>query len=94
VGALAQLRLGVWAVWLTLASGPVFALEINMANEAELDSLRGMGPSMTAKVLAARELAPFLSWQDVMQRVAGLGKSKARQFSDQGLSVNGQMFMP
>ncbi len=37
-----------------------------MANEAELDSLRGMGPSMTAKVLAARELAPFLSWQDVM----------------------------
>ena len=70
----------------------VLALEINQANEAELDSIKGMGPAMTRKVLVARADKPFINWKDLMSRVAGIGKAKAQQFSAQGLVVNGQSF--
>lgn len=68
------------------------ALDINQANEAELDSVKGMGPSLSAKVLRARSLGPFKDWADLMQRVSGIRKNKAQQFSEQGLTVNGQPF--
>jgi competence protein ComEA len=66
------------------------ALDINQANEAELDSLKGMGPSLSTKVLAARSQGTFKDWADLMQRVSGIRQNKAQQFSDQGLTVNGQ----
>ena len=72
----------------------VFALEINQANEAELDSIKGMGPAMTRKVLNARAEKPFINWKDLMSRVTGIGKNKAQQFSDQGVLVNGLTFTP
>ena len=72
----------------------VLALEINQANEAELDSIKGMGPAMTRKVLNARAEKPFINWKDLMSRVTGIGKNKAQQFSDQGVLVNGLEFTP
>jgi competence protein ComEA len=72
----------------------VFALEINQANEAELDSIKGMGPAMTRKVLAARTEKLFMNWQDLMSRVTGIGKAKAQKFSDQGVLVNGLALKP
>ncbi len=81
--------------WVLLcASHTASALEINQANEAELDSLKGMGPSLSAKVLKARAQGPFQSWADLMQRVSGVGRAKAKAFSDQGLTVNGQTLKP
>ena len=85
-----SLRLGAIA-WL-LASQAVFALDINQANEAELDSVKGMGPALSAKVLQARTQSLFKDWHDLMQRVSGIRKAKAQQFSEQGLTVNGQAF--
>lgn len=70
----------------------VSALEINQANEAELDRIKGMGPAMTRKVLIARAEKPFTNWKDLMLRVSGIGKAKAQQFSDQGVVLNGQRF--
>ena len=71
----------------------VLALDINQANEAELDSVKGMGPALSAKVLKARALGPFKDWHDLMQRVSGIRQNKAQQFSQQGLTVNGQAFV-
>ena len=68
------------------------ALDINQANEAELDSIKGMGPSLSAKVLKARTQGPFKDWADLMRRVSGIRQNKAQQFSDQGMTVNGQSF--
>lgn len=79
---------------LVCAQLSVFALEINQANEAELDSIKGMGPAMTRKVLNARVEKPFINWKDLMSRVTGIGKKKAQQFSDQGVLVNGLAFTP
>jgi competence protein ComEA len=83
-----------WIGWLALLliSPMAWALDINQASEAELDSLKGMGPSLSAKVLTARAQGPFLNWQDVMQRVSGLRQAKAQQFSEQGLTVQGLSF--
>jgi len=70
----------------------VLALDINQANEAELDSIKGMGPALSAKVLKARADGPFRNWPDLMQRVSGIRHNKAKQFSEQGLTVDGQAF--
>jgi competence protein ComEA len=85
---------GMWCGFVTLlcVSHAAFALEINQANEAELDSLKGMGPSLSAKVLSARTQGSFKNWPDLMARVSGIRHNKARQFSEQGLTVNGQTF--
>ena len=85
-------RLATCVLCIGMVSPHVWALELNQANEAELDGLRGMGPSLTRKVLAARALRPFSDWADFRQRVSGIGQAKAAQFSEQGLTVAGQVF--
>ena len=74
---------------LCLLAGSASALDIQQATEAELDSLRGLGPSLTAKVLAARAEKPFDSWSDLMRRVNGIREATAQRLSDQGLTVQG-----
>ncbi len=69
------------------------ALDINQANEAELDSVKGMGPALSAKVLKARTQGHFKDWPDLMQRVSGIRANKAQQLSAQGLTVNAQPFV-
>jgi competence protein ComEA len=86
------IRLGFVA--LSLTNSAVFALDINQANEAELDSVKGMGPALSAKVLKARTQGPFKDWPDLMQRVSGIRQHKAQQLSEQGLTVNNQAFHP
>ena len=82
-------------LWLaaSLISTHVLALDLNQANEAELDGLKGMGPSLSRKVLAARQHQPFASWADFLRRVSGVGTAKAKLFSEQGLTIDGQPFV-
>ena len=75
-----------------LLSLSALALEVNTANEAELDSVRGLGPSSTARVLKAREQGPFKDWTDLMQRVKGIKASNAAKLSEAGLTVNQQPY--
>jgi competence protein ComEA len=70
------------------------ALDINQATEAELDSFKGMGPALSAKVLQARAQAPFANWDDLAQRVSGMGPQKLKRFSQQGMTINGQPLSP
>lgn len=71
-----------------------WALEVNTANEAELDSVRGLGPASTARVLKARESGPFKDWADLMQRVKGIKPALAAKLSGAGLTVNQQPYAP
>lgn len=64
------------------------ALEVNTANEAELDSIRGLGPSSTARILKAREAGGFKDWADLMARVKGIKPATAAKLSASGLTVN------
>jgi len=69
-----------------------WATDVNQANEAELDSVKGLGPASTARILKAREKGPFKDWADFMQRVKGIKPAIAKRLSDAGLTVNGQAF--
>jgi competence protein ComEA len=72
--------------------GSAAATDVNQANEAELDSVRGLGPPSTAAILRERAKAPFTSWADLMQRVKGIKAARARKLSNEGLTVNGQAY--
>lgn len=68
---------------------PAQALELNQASEAELDSLLGVGPSLSSRLLQARQQGPFKDWRDLIQRVPGIGPRSARKLSAQGATVDG-----
>nr|WP_315493849.1 helix-hairpin-helix domain-containing protein [uncultured Rhodoferax sp.] len=75
-----------------LISASAWALDVNSATEAQLDSVKGLGPSSTGRILQAREAGPFKDWADLMARVKGIKGSAASKLSAEGLTVNGAPF--
>ena len=64
------------------------ATDVNQANAAELDSIKGIGPSLSGKILDERKKGNFKDWNDLLARVKGMGKKNAARFSAQGLTGN------
>lgn len=62
-------------------------LDVNNATQAQLEQLRGIGVSMSEKLLAERAKQPFADWPDLIARVPGLGTRGAEKLSAQGLRV-------
>ena len=77
-----------------LATASIAAVDINTATEADLDSVKGIGPGTSTKILEARKASPFKNWGDVMQRVSGIGDKRAAKLSAEGLTVNGASYKP
>jgi competence protein ComEA len=77
-----------------LAAASFAAVDINKATVADLDSIKGIGPSTSAKMLDQRKTTPFKDWADLIQRVPGIGDKRAAKLSAQGLTVNGEAFKP
>ncbi|MGE4238414.1 ComEA family DNA-binding protein [Hydrogenophaga sp.] len=77
-----------------LAAASFAAVDINTATVADLDSIKGIGPGTSAKILEARKAAPFKDWSDLIQRVPGIGDKRAAKLSSEGLTVNGAAFTP
>jgi competence protein ComEA len=78
---------------LALLSAAAFAtVDINKANLAELESIKGIGPSMSARMLDARKSGPFKDWADLQSRVKGVRGGNSAKFSADGLTVNGAAF--
>jgi competence protein ComEA len=77
-----------WVLVVSALSGSAcFAVDVNRASEAELDGIKGLGPSSTARILKAREAGPFASWADLMRRVKGIKPATATKLSAAGLTV-------
>lgn len=70
------------------------AVDINKATSADLDSIKGIGPSTSTRMLDERKTAPFKDWADLIQRVPGIGDKRAAKLSAEGLTVNGEAFKP
>ncbi|WP_295957206.1 helix-hairpin-helix domain-containing protein [Rhodoferax sp.] len=67
-------------------------VDVNRADVAALDGIRGIGPSMSRKILLEREQGKFKNWTDFMARVPGVKDKTAAKFSAQGLTVDDQEF--
>jgi competence protein ComEA len=68
------------------------AVDANKANAAELDSIKGIGPAMSTRILDERKKGNFKDWPDFISRVKGLGEGNAAKLSKAGLTVNGAEF--
>lgn len=68
------------------------AVEVNTATEAELDSIKGIGPATSQRIMAERARGNFKDWADLKARVKGLGDKNSAKFSGGGLRVNGASF--
>lgn len=77
-----------------LTSVALAAVDVNKASEADLDSIKGVGPSTSTQIIEARKSAPFKNWNDLMQRVKGIGDKRAAKLSQEGLTVNGEAYAP
>jgi competence protein ComEA len=70
------------------------ATDANRATQAELESVKGIGPGLSSKILKAREAGSFKNWGDLVERVGGVGPGNAARFSQAGLTVGGAAFDP
>lgn len=68
------------------------AVDVNKATEAQLDSVKGIGPVTSKMILSERKKGEFKSWEDFIERVKGVGESRAAKFSAEGLTVNGATY--
>ena len=68
------------------------AVDVNKASQAELESIKGIGPTISAQILGERQKGPFKDWSDLTTRVKGVGEASAGKFSQNGLTVNGTAF--
>ena len=69
------------------------AVDVNKATAAELDSIKGIGPGISAKILDEKKKGGnFKDWNDLVTRVNGVGEGNAAKFSAEGLTVGGASF--
>ena len=68
------------------------AIEANQASQAELETVTGIGPNLSARILQARHDQAFRDWEDLLKRVSGLGSANAVKLSRAGLTVGGAPF--
>jgi competence protein ComEA len=68
------------------------AVDVNQATAAELVGIKGIGPSISTKILDERKKGNFKDWNDLVDRVKGVGEVNAAKFSAEGLTVNGTAF--
>ena len=68
------------------------AVDVNKASQAELETVKGIGPGLSGKILSARKTGEFKDWTDLVDRVGGIGAGNAAKFSQAGLTVAGATY--
>jgi len=66
-------------------------VDVNKADAAALDGIKGIGPAKTKAILDERSKGgDFKDWADLEKRVKGIGEKNAVKLSEAGLQVNGK----
>jgi competence protein ComEA len=66
-------------------------VDVNKADVASLDSIKGVGPKMSKAILDERTKGgDFKDWADFQTRVQGVGEKNALRLSQAGLTVAGK----
>jgi competence protein ComEA len=85
-----KLMLAVAAMLVTM--GFAFAqVDVNKADAAALDSVKGIGPKTSKLIIDERTKGgDFKDWADLEKRVKGIGAKSAKKLSTAGLQVGGK----
>ncbi|MBX3635988.1 MAG: helix-hairpin-helix domain-containing protein [Rubrivivax sp.] len=70
------------------------AVDANRATQAELEAVKGVGPGLSGRIIQAREVQSFKDWNDLVDRVGGVGHGNAARLSQAGLTVGGSAYDP
>ena len=66
-------------------------VDVNKADQAALDSVKGIGPKMSKTIIDERKKGgDFKDLADFEKRVKGVGEKNASKLSQAGLTLNGQ----
>jgi competence protein ComEA len=66
-------------------------VDVNKADAAALDSVKGVGPKMSKVIIDERTKGgEFKDWADFEKRVKGIGPKNAKKLSMAGLQVGGK----
>lgn len=72
------------------ATASFAAVELNTASAGELEGVKGIGPSLSTKIMNERQKGEFKDWADFIARVKGVGDKSAARLSGEGMTVNGK----
>ncbi|MFZ6690895.1 ComEA family DNA-binding protein [Undibacterium sp. SXout20W] len=77
---------------MVMMMGAAFAdVDVNKADQAALDGIKGIGPAKSKAIIAERSKnGTFKDWSDFETRVKGIGDKNSVKLSAAGLTVNGQ----
>ena len=70
------------------ASGAALAVDVNQASLDQLQTVRGIGPKTAQTILDERSRGgPYASFDDLSERVKGIGEKKALSLQQAGLTI-------
>jgi competence protein ComEA len=82
----------MFALTALFAAAAFAAVDANKATQAELESVKGIGPSISTTIVNERKKGEFNDWNDFVTRVKGIGDRSAARLSGGGLTVGGKGF--
>ncbi|WP_269506300.1 ComEA family DNA-binding protein [Burkholderia sp. IMCC1007] len=83
------------ALSLSLAAGLAAAVEVNTADQAALESVKGLGPVKSKAIIDERtKNGPFKDADDLANRVKGLGTKSVGHLEENGLTIGGSSAPP
>jgi competence protein ComEA len=74
------------------AAAAMASVDVNKADQATLETVKGIGPGLSTKLLDERKKGSFKDWPDLIDRVGGIGPGNAARFSAAGMTVNGSSY--
>jgi competence protein ComEA len=82
--------LAALAFVLFASTGAFAAVDVNTADATQLQTIKGIGPATSAKIVAERQKGgTFKDWNDLVTRVSGIGDKNSASMSAAGLTVGG-----
>lgn len=67
-------------------------VDANQASRADLETVKGIGPGLSGKIVQTRQAGEFKNWGDFVERVGGVGPGSAARLSQAGLTVSGAAY--
>ncbi|WP_250451693.1 helix-hairpin-helix domain-containing protein [Caballeronia sp. ATUFL_M2_KS44] len=89
-------KLLILCVGFLLSIGVAFAaVDVNTADQAALDSVKGLGPVKSKAIVDERtKNGPFKDADDLANRVKGLGVKSVAKLEENGLTIGGSSLPP